>query len=171
MSNDIDHGWMDVGFRWATLADKFMNFEGHINNLYNTTFWNMILRGGMSNTEAEKALQGTVSGDKNEILFSRFGINYNNEPEMYKKGSVIFRDYEIQPQTEKKVGGGSKETEYQVEEEGPPAEMTKSQMARLRKIQKKATIVVTHLDIIRDDFWDQRPWILSNKPGRLPGEG
>ncbi|OJD18243.1 hypothetical protein AJ78_01743 [Emergomyces pasteurianus Ep9510] len=133
----------------------------HINNLYNTTFWNMILRGGMSNTEAEKALQGTVSGDKNEILFSKFGINYNNEPEMYRKGSVIFRDYKIQPQT--------KDKESDVEEEGPPIEMTKSQMARLRKIQKKATIVVTHLDIIKDDFWDQRPWILSNKPGDLPG--
>lgn len=37
-------------------------------------------------------LQGTFSDDKNEILFSRFGINYNNEPEMFRKGSVIFRD-------------------------------------------------------------------------------
>ena len=37
-------------------------------------------------------MQGTLSADKNEILFSRFGINYNNEPEIYKKGSVIFRD-------------------------------------------------------------------------------
>lgn len=37
-------------------------------------------------------MQGTVSGDKNEILFSRFGINYNNEPEVYKKGSVLFRE-------------------------------------------------------------------------------
>ena len=36
--------------------------------------------------------QGTVSSDKNEILFSKFHINYNNEPEMYKKGSVVFRD-------------------------------------------------------------------------------
>lgn len=36
--------------------------------------------------------QGSVSKDKNEILFSRFGINYNNEPEILKKGSVIFRD-------------------------------------------------------------------------------
>ena len=37
-------------------------------------------------------VQGTLAKDKNEILFSRFGINYNNEPEMYKKGSVVFRD-------------------------------------------------------------------------------
>lgn len=36
--------------------------------------------------------QRTLAKDKNEILFSRFGINYNNEPEMYKKGSVVFRD-------------------------------------------------------------------------------
>ena len=36
-------------------------------------------------------MQGTVSSDKNEILFKRFGINYNNEPEMFKKGSVVYR--------------------------------------------------------------------------------
>lgn len=37
-------------------------------------------------------LQGTLSADKNEILFSRFGINYNNEPEVSKKGTVVYRD-------------------------------------------------------------------------------
>ena len=36
--------------------------------------------------------QGTLAADKNEILFSRFQINYNNEPGMFKKGSVIYRD-------------------------------------------------------------------------------
>lgn len=36
--------------------------------------------------------QGTLAADKNEILFSRFKINYNNEPELFKKGSVIHRD-------------------------------------------------------------------------------
>lgn len=39
-----------------------------------------------------KEIQGTYAADKNEILFSKFGINYNNELEMYKKGSVVFRD-------------------------------------------------------------------------------
>lgn len=39
--------------------------------------------------------QGTVSSDKNEILFKRFGINYNNEDEMYKKGSVVYRQVRI----------------------------------------------------------------------------
>ncbi|KAG6002338.1 hypothetical protein E4U43_001135, partial [Claviceps pusilla] len=38
------------------------------------------------------AYGGTLAAEKNEILFSRFHINYNNEPEIFKKGSVIFRD-------------------------------------------------------------------------------
>jgi hypothetical protein len=43
-------------------------------------------------------LKGTLSSDKNEILFKRFGINYNNEEEIYKKGSVVYRQVcHIQP--------------------------------------------------------------------------
>lgn len=82
-------------------------YQGHINNLYNTTFWALIQNGGMDAKDAEKelavrlipvrersrlTLQGSLAADKNEILFSRFQINYNNEPEIYKKGSVVFRD-------------------------------------------------------------------------------
>ncbi|MCJ1376335.1 tRNA-histidine guanylyltransferase 1-like [Loxospora ochrophaea] len=63
----------------------------HINNLYNTTFWAMVQRGEMRPTEAEEQLKGTIASDKNEILFSRFKINYNNESEIFKKGSVIYR--------------------------------------------------------------------------------
>lgn len=63
----------------------------HINNLYNTTFWALILKSGLTNIEAEQKLSGTVSSDKNEILFSEFGINYNNEPELFKKGSILLR--------------------------------------------------------------------------------
>ena len=88
--------------------------EGHINNLYNTTFWALIQIGGLDAKGAEKELavsllilclfcmamldqanaksKGSLSADKNEILFSRFKTNYNTEPEIYKKGSVVFRD-------------------------------------------------------------------------------
>lgn len=34
---------------------------------------------------------GTVTADKNEILFSEFNINYNNEPVMFKKGTILLR--------------------------------------------------------------------------------
>jgi len=65
---------------------------GHINNLYNTTFWALVQNGNMTGTDAELFLKGSLSKDKNEILFSRFGINYNNEEEVYKKGTTIYRD-------------------------------------------------------------------------------
>lgn len=63
----------------------------HINNLYNTTFWNLVLKDGLSNSDAESTLRGTFSADKNEMLFSRFGINYNKEPGMFRKGTTLFR--------------------------------------------------------------------------------
>ncbi|CAH1153359.1 unnamed protein product [Phaedon cochleariae] len=63
----------------------------HINNLYNTTFWALVIRGGLTTAEAEKRLCGTFSADKHEILFSEFNTNYNNEPDIYKKGTVLLR--------------------------------------------------------------------------------
>jgi hypothetical protein len=66
--------------------------SGHINNLYNTTFWTLVQQGGMGAREAEERLSGTVSKDKNEILFKEFGINYNNEPECFRKGTIMYRD-------------------------------------------------------------------------------
>ena len=33
----------------------------------------------------------TTSAEKNNILFEEFGINYNNEDPMYKKGTVLVR--------------------------------------------------------------------------------
>lgn len=61
----------------------------HVNNLYNTAFWALVNRGGHSTMEAESILKGTVSKDKHEILFSTFGINYNDEPQMFRRGSFL----------------------------------------------------------------------------------
>lgn len=63
--------------------------SAHINNLYNTVFWALIQQGGMTAQEAHKTLSGTVSSEKNEILFSRYGINYNTLAPIYKRGSII----------------------------------------------------------------------------------
>jgi tRNA(His) guanylyltransferase len=68
----------------------------------------MIQKGGLDGTAAEHELKGTVSADKNEILFSRYGINYNNEPEMFRKGSVVCREYELE--TASKVNGNGMDT-------------------------------------------------------------
>lgn len=64
----------------------------HINNLYNTVFWSLVQQGGLTPKQAEERLRGTLSSDKNEILFSEFQINYNNLPPLYRKGTVIVRE-------------------------------------------------------------------------------
>ena len=83
----------------------------HINNLYNTVFWALVLKGGQNTTEAHATLrvrgmhqvclaatdtyelvQGTVSAQKHEMLFSRFDINYNELPARFRKGSVLVRE-------------------------------------------------------------------------------
>ena len=52
----------------------------------------------------------------------------------------------------------------------PEEKTSRSHQDKLRKLRRKAQVVVEHVDIIRDDFWDRRPWILSNRPGKLPTE-
>ncbi|KAK1783877.1 Thg1 C terminal domain-containing protein [Copromyces sp. CBS 386.78] len=140
----------------------------HINNLYNTTFWTLIKQGGLDGTAAELMLKGTFSADKNEILFKKFGINYNNEPEIFKKGSVIFREYELvepEPGTNHNVVEEAEKTTTAV-----PEVKSKSQLEKEKKARTKAKIVVEHLDIIKDEFWERRPWLLSGKPGKVPKE-
>jgi tRNA(His) guanylyltransferase len=51
-----------------------------------------------------------------------------------------------------------------------PVQQSKTQNETDRKRRAQAPIVVEHLDIIKDDFWDRRPWLLSNKPGKIPKE-
>ena len=65
--------------------------EGHINNLHNTTYWSLVKK-GMTEAEATKRLEGTEAADKNEILWADFGVNYNKEPAIFRKGSILYRD-------------------------------------------------------------------------------
>ena len=44
-----------------------------------------------------------------------------------------------------------------------PALISKTAAEKDRKRRLKARIAIEHIDIIRDEFWDQRPWILSGK--------
>lgn len=47
---------------------------------------------------------------------------------------------------------------------------SRTQREKINKLRRKAQVVVDHVDIIKDEFWEKRPWILSNKPGKLPIE-
>ncbi|KAH3676144.1 hypothetical protein WICMUC_002166 [Wickerhamomyces mucosus] len=77
--------------------------DTHINNLYNTTFWALVLKGGLSTKQAEEKLKGSLSSDKNEILFKEFGINYNDELEIFKKGSLIYKGEIVHVDVYKKI--------------------------------------------------------------------
>jgi tRNA(His) guanylyltransferase len=69
---------------------RWRQADCHINNLYNTVFW-AIVKSGITENEAHQRLKGTTSAQKNQILFEEFGINYNHQPEMFKKGSVLVK--------------------------------------------------------------------------------
>jgi len=105
----------------------------HINNQYNTCFWKLV-ESGMSTTEAQDTLKGTTADVKNNLLFEKFNINYNNLPQIFRKGSIVYRK--------------------QVEEVGKKENGEVIKRLRMR-------IVVEHEDIIRDGFWTAHPYILS----------
>lgn len=63
----------------------------HINNLYNTCFWKLVQEKGLTPAQAQDKLKGTLSSDKNEILYQEFNINYNNLPEIHRKGTILMR--------------------------------------------------------------------------------
>ncbi|KAL9041893.1 MAG: hypothetical protein Q9180_000974 [Flavoplaca navasiana] len=143
----------------------------HINNLYNTAFWALVQKGDVGTTEAEEILkvlrpvifgracitivQGTVASQKNEILFSRFGINYNDEPEQFKKGSVLFRDYGA-------VSIGSTISNA-AEQQGEERDFSKKRKEKEKKRRSKAEIKLQSMDIIRDHFWEAHPWLLTDE--------
>ncbi|KAI8973236.1 Thg1 C terminal domain-containing protein [Mycotypha africana] len=106
----------------------------HINNLYNTTFWALV-KSGLSETAAENRLMGTFAKDKNEILFTEFGINYNNIEPIYRKGSTIIRKMtevtSISPNTGEEV----------------------------KRIKLIPTAI--YVDIIGEGFWQEHPELLE----------
>lgn len=112
----------------------------HVNNLFNTTFWALV-GDGVSNAEAEQQLKGTLAADKNEILFSRFGINYNNEKQMFRKGTTIIRN--PKPSNEPMKKENCEDTHFD-------------------------GLLVTHEDIIGKEFWDKYPHLLDPPDSNPP---
>ncbi|KAG9742893.1 hypothetical protein KCU86_g14500, partial [Aureobasidium melanogenum] len=113
----------------------------------------------MTPTEAELALKGTFSADKNEILFKKFNINYNAEDEIWKKGSVVYRKFEDKQTNEAATLGSQTLKPTDDQEKKKPK--SKTQLEKERKRKQKARVVVEHVDIIKDRFWQENPYILD----------
>lgn len=41
------------------------------------------------------------------------------------------------------------------------SDLSEAEKKKERKERVKASIAIEHTDIIKDDFWNQRPWLLS----------
>lgn len=144
--------------------------DTHVNNLFNTAFWALVKKGSKTVQEAEALLKGTSSAEKNELLYSQFGINYNDEHVMFRKGSFIVK----RPERLKEGDG----------------EMSKKRMLSGDLVQSKGDGVkpdgaahgkhgdedgpmfaVLHVDIIGDRFWKDNPHLLAPsdlEPPRVP---
>ncbi|XP_024918947.1 putative tRNA(His) guanylyltransferase isoform X2 [Cynoglossus semilaevis] len=116
----------------------------HFNNLYNTVFWTLVQTGGLSTAQAEDRLKGTVAADKNEILFSEFNINYNNESALHKKGTTLIWTKQNETVTKCiKVSNEEEEKEVSV-------------------IRSRRRVQAHYCDIIGEQFWDEHPDILED---------
>ncbi len=155
--------------------------DTHINNLYNTTFWALVLQGGRSEQEATKELEGTFAADKNEILHSRYGINYEKLEPIFRKGTTLVWTAAAASASASSSDGlaassknaASAEVETEANEQ-PVLTNPKDEKLRLKieskraakeakkqeKRDKKAQLSVLrtlHCDIISDEFWVPAP--------------
>ena len=111
----------------------------HINNMFNTAFWLLVQKGGKSTTQAEKILRDTVSKEKQEIMHGQFGVNYNEENEMNKKGSLVVRRWAADPKKVLKM----------------KALLEEGKILKLKEPRKKLRYDVEHVDLIQVGFWEK----------------
>jgi len=130
----------------------------HINNLYNTCFWELVKREKLSTEDAHKRLKGTQSGEKNEILF-KFGINYAKEPAIWRKGTILIRiphekNKDSQHKEEEKT-----ETEEIVSEtnrkDSENTDKSKNKKTKSSAPKLRWELITLHEDLIQESFWEK----------------
>ncbi|CAI7826565.1 unnamed protein product [Closterium sp. NIES-54] len=138
----------------AVLRDylSWRQVDCHINNQYNTCFW-LLVKSGLSPKEAQDTIKGTLADAKNELLFTRFGINYNDLPAIFRKGSSIFR----RQMTQHRCSPSSPLMPWQVEEQVEGKQHPDGRPV----VRRRSKLLVVHDDIIADAFWAANPHLLG----------
>ena len=105
----------------------------------------MLTRGG----------KGTNSAQKNQLLFERFGTNYNDVPERMRKGSVVVREVRnpLLSATLLLMCANEVATEEDVSDVRDKGKGGRKRVS--------TWVAVLHCDLIGDKFWKERPYILS----------
>ncbi|ESO02299.1 hypothetical protein HELRODRAFT_155808 [Helobdella robusta] len=138
----------------------------HINNLHNTAYWKLVSEAGMSPNDAQTKLGKMLANDKNEMLFSQFNTNYNNIPELFRKGTVLVREpqqsqlkkHDELKKDDSKMNGDDQDTKV----------ITNSDSLAIKDKQifykNKSTIInMLNTDIIGNKFWSERPYLLTSE--------
>uniref|UniRef100_A0A3B0MTP1 tRNA(His) guanylyltransferase n=1 Tax=Theileria annulata TaxID=5874 RepID=A0A3B0MTP1_THEAN len=153
---------------------SWRHVDCHINNQYNTCFWCLILD-GKSNDEAYNWLKGTTKVEKNEYLFTSHKLNYNNLPNIFKKGTTLVKsttkavnvddenclsyntfdqlDNLSRREFSEGLGEDLVDKERKIWLEINPSELNELEL----KVKEKASehnIFVLHCDIVKDSFWE-----------------
>ena len=78
----------------STIRDylSWRQVDCHINNLYNTCFWSLVQNSHISQKEATEKLRYTFSADKRKILIDDFNLEYDNELEIFRKGTIFYKN-------------------------------------------------------------------------------
>ncbi|KAH8739589.1 hypothetical protein FG386_001146 [Cryptosporidium ryanae] len=140
----------------------------HINNLYNTCFWSLVSKKNMSEKEATEKLKFTVSSDKNEMLFSEFGINYNSIPAQFRKGTLLYRPKPKDKKSRKEymlMKSDEKRKPFKVNELNEGNVSDSLFLNPVWKENGNVTIIKSifkcHDDIIQDMFWNDNQYLLK----------
>ncbi len=118
-----------------------------------------------SHAEATQRLSGSSSADKNELMFTDYGVNYNDELQQFRKGTAIVL---TPPQADTTATTAATTTTTKVDLPETPAVVikpSKSALKRSAKVeedfaalaidQQERFFTTLHTDIIREDgdFW------------------
>lgn len=142
-------------FRWRQV-------DCHINTQYNECFWNLINKDGYSHQQAYNTLITTQKKEKNELLFSKFGINYNDLPEIFRRGSILMRTEQILK------GGHVAEqvdiTQMESDKVAPPEEIPSDATTPCqRDALEKFTL--SHENLVSDIFWEKYHFLFAKWRG------
>lgn len=107
-----------------------------------------------------------MASDKHEILFSKFKINYNNEAEIFKKGTLLYRQPDPPMNVHDKPANPSQIASNNDSVSADDDARLPSQKKRPAKPGRgisviKTSVVIDHVDIIQENFWSKSPWLLS----------
>ncbi len=107
-----------------------------------------------------------MASEKHEILFAKFKINYNNEAEIFKKGTVLYRQTNSGADAVDEQPGVNQipfindDVNAQMIHQ-PTCQDKKLLKAGRCSVRAKTGVTAHYVDLIQEKYWSERQWLLS----------